>query len=97
MQHLRIRKIEISRWLVRQNDFWVHSEGSSNGRSLLLTPGKLARPVLHSRGKSDASQQLGCFVSSYFAIATANPQRHRNVLQGREFTKQVMELKHEAD
>src|SRR5260221_8454100 len=97
MQHLCIRKIEISRWLVCENDFRVHRERSRHGRSLLLATGKLARPVMHPRGKSNARQQFRRFVSRYFPIATANPERHRNVFKGGEFTEQVMELKYEAD
>src|SRR5437016_5816313 len=97
MQHLRIRKIEISRWLVGENDFRVHRERSRNSRSLLFATRKLARPVMHSRRKSDSGKQLRRFVSCYFPIAAANPERHRDIFQGREFTKQVMKLKHEAD
>src|SRR5438477_13027237 len=97
MQHLCIRKIEISRWLIGENDLWVHRKRSRNGSSLLFTTGKLAWPVMHSRREPDSSEQLRRFISRYFPIAAANPEWHRNVLEGREFTMQVMKLKHEAD
>jgi hypothetical protein len=92
-----VRVVEITRGLIRQDDEGVRSQGARHRRSLLLTTGKLRRPVRHSSRESNCREQLLRPGSSPPIGLACNQQRHHDVFQRGEFPKQMMELKYEAE
>ena len=57
-------RIELSCWLVRQENGWLVREGSSNCNALLLSAGKLGWSVLFAVTEPDIAQQLARSLTS---------------------------------
>ena len=94
--------IQVASRLVGEQDARPGDESPGDGRPLHLAAGEFARLVLDARPEADAVENLG---RSFGGLATRAPPvehrtadqgRHHHVLQGREFRKQMVELKNEA-
>ena len=91
------RFVEIARRLVGEEHGRLTDERARDGHALLLAAGERTRAMLEPMSESDAAQQL---LGTRLRLApgpAGDEERHRDVLDGREFRQQVMELKDESD
>src|ERR1051325_5026108 len=57
-----VRRVEVTRRLVREQDEGVACDGARNGDALLLTAGELRRVVFHTMSHPDFLERL-CYTS----------------------------------
>ena len=93
-------RVEVSGWLVGENDFRVVGERSRDGDTLLLATGKLVRAVLHAVAESDLFAEIDAasdVSGGQHWPAGAIVQRNLDVLQHRVLGDEIERLKDEAD
>src|SRR6266568_8158019 len=86
--------VEISRRLVGEQNCRTIYESARQRSALLLSPGKLARPVPPSRAKPHALERFADAGLTVAAIHFGQPQRQFNIFLKRHAGKKVERLKH---
>src|SRR5579862_2914913 len=89
--------IEISRRLVRQQDFGVRDQGPSQSHTLLFSAGELPRPVFGTFAQPNLFQPRQPWSSRLSLRLAAKQEGHSHVFQRRKLWKQVVELPDKAD
>jgi hypothetical protein len=88
--------IEVSGWLISEQDFRLVDECSANGDSLTFSAGKLSGTMCDSIGKTDPRQQIASPLFVHVGDALPGKQRNEDILQDRTLRKQMMILKNES-
>ena len=89
--------VEISRGLIRQQNFRMINQRSSQRRPLLLSTRKFARTMVHPRPQPHAFQ---CIVRHLLPLAAINlrePQRQFDIFRERHAGNQIERLKDHAN
>ena len=90
--------IQITCWLIEEQNLGLVRDGASNSHSLLLTTGQLVREVIHSLFEADVLQELAGSVADLLS-GKFSLELHRklNVFERGERTNQVKGLENEAE
>jgi len=95
---LAVLTVQVSGWLVGEQDGRGSGEGAGNGDALLLTAGELGGIVAHAMGHVDALKRvLDTVLALACRHAGAIGQRQLDVLVDGEVADQVEALEDEAD
>ncbi len=89
--------INVSRRLVRQDEFWSVDQGPGDCHSLLLAAGKTTDSVLQTLTESDFLQGFSCSTYAFAAIEASHHQRHCHILNRIEVWEQIVKLEDETD
>ncbi len=90
-------RVQIRRWLIRQNERRFCNHGASHGNPLLLPTGQLRWTTIFEAGEADFRKQ---FFHPFSALARRHPleeQRKLGIFQSGKHRQQVVGLKHKAD
>jgi hypothetical protein len=90
-------RVEIAGRLVGEQEAGASGEGARDRHALLLAAGQSARSVRTPIGEADARQDLAGHPKRLRFRNSGDAVRHRDVLLGREFGQQVVELEDESD
>ena len=90
--------IQITCWLIEEQNLGLVRDGASNSHSLLLTTGQLVREVIHSLFEADVLQELAGSVADLLS-GKFSLELHRkfNVFESSKRTNQVEGLENEAE
>src|SRR5438128_1526352 len=97
MQHLGVRAVEISRWLVGEKNVRVHRQRAGDRRALLLSARKLTRTMRHPRAQPDPREQLRGTTPRHRLRTPRDSKRHHHVLERGKLAQQVMKLEDEPN
>ena len=92
-----VRRIEVTRRLVGEEDERIAGDGAGDGDALLLTAGELRRIVLHAVAHAHALERIGDALLALGRRHAAVRERQLDVLVDREIADQVERLEDEAD
>ena len=87
--------IEVSRWLVRQDDRWVRHDGASDGDTLLLATRHLRWLVVDARAEANSLERADRQLFALLGASIDEWQLH--LAYGGHARQQVVVLEHEAD
>jgi acyl-CoA thioesterase-1 len=94
---LTVRRVEVSRRLVGEQEQWRAGDSPRHGHALLLTAGELRRIVLHPMQHPDAVQCLLDAAPALIGRHVAVGERQLDVLVHGEIADQIERLKDEAN
>src|SRR5712692_3740749 len=92
-----LRRMEVARRLVSENELRVHDQGARHGDKLLLSAGKLAREKVFLADDLKAVERIAHQAGTLFVRHVLIGERDIEVLEHREIVNQVVALKHKSD
>src|SRR6185437_5466844 len=92
-----VRRVEVTRRLVGEEDQWIAGDGAGDGDALLLTAGELCRVVLHAVAHANALEGVGDALLALGGRHAAVGERKLDVLVDGQIADQVERLEDEAD
>ncbi len=94
---LHLHVVEMRRGLVREDERRVVSQGSGNRDPLLLTTGKVARPVVPTVPQTDLLEQPVGALAGGRGAETCGPQRNLDVLARGQARNEIERLEDDSD
>ncbi len=94
---LAIARIQIARWFVRQYQLRPRDQRPGYSSPLAFATRQLAWFMRQPAAQTNTFQKRLCRLETGGFCLAPNKQRHRHILQRREFGQQVMKLVDEAD
>ncbi len=89
--------IEITCWLIREDEPWMHNDGSSNRHALLFAAGKFSRSPMKLVAEPNGREHRGRAIKGLFLLHPSDQGRHHDVFQRRKIAEQVVKLEDEAE
>ena len=96
MKFLLVFGIQISRWLIGQDNLGLINKSSGHGNPLLLAS-ESSDGLWWNRSDKPKNEQVACPLFCAFARFSGNVSRYAHILNGCEFGQQVMELKNKSN
>ena len=97
LEHVRcVHPVEIAGRLVGEHELRLGDQGASHRRALPLAAGELRGPVGEAFGEPDPRENRRRALPRRLGIHAPYQQRHRDILEGREFRQEMVELVDEA-
>ena len=97
MEKIGILTVEVPRGFIRQDNAWIIHQCAGNGDTLLLSTRKLRGPLVGPISHPDLSEKFQCSVFDRRQFLPGDQGRHCYILQGGEFRKEVVKLKHKPN